>query len=289
MRVAADAFGVDRPARDLYLSPGHSVCVNVLSEVLIPIQELVNGSTVAYVDVDTVTYWHVELDSHDILLAENMQAESFLEMGANRTLLSNEAAADLPIEVLQRSHADFCRRFVDDGPLLAAVRDELARRADELGWMPSDAVDIVGVIDDRHVKPLRLPGEALFALPAGAGDVLIRSCLTAPSLLGGTDSRLLGIAVYGLVLVTDSGEVRPLDLDSSELCGCFHDGERHQHLHYRWTRGDLVTPHALLEGLPGPLMLRLTYEPNTLRGWSAPKPVRDVAPTRERTRLMVVA
>ena len=85
VRIARDAFGTDMPTRDLYVSPEHSLCVSVAdTEVLIPAEKLVNGSTVAFAPTDTVTYWHVELDSHDILLANGLPAESFLEMGANR-------------------------------------------------------------------------------------------------------------------------------------------------------------------------------------------------------------
>ncbi len=141
MRVAAHAFGANRPSSDLYLSPGHSVCVTLVDEVLIPIQELVNGSSIAYSPTDQVTYWHVELDSHDILLANNLPAESFLKMGANRALLSDEAAADLPIEFLHRTNSDFCRRFVDGSPLLAVVREQLARRAAALGWTEPVSVE----------------------------------------------------------------------------------------------------------------------------------------------------
>ncbi len=274
VRVAAHAFGPNLPTTDLILSPGHSVCVNVIDDVLIPIQELVNGSTIAYAPMDVVTYWHVELDSHDILIANNLPAESFLEMGANRACLDDHASADLPIEVLDRTHADFCRRFVDGGPLLAVVREELARRADDLGWAPSRAVEIEGIVGGRTIKPLLLGGEAVMALPADVGrerqDVAIRSCLTTPTLMGEADPRGLGLAVYGLSVATESGETRALDLDAPELRGCFHPGERDDGLHYRWTSGDLVIPATMIADLAGPLMLRLSYEPTTVRGWTAP-------------------
>jgi hypothetical protein len=32
-------------------------------------------------NADTVTYWHVELDRHAVLLAEGMPAESYLDCG----------------------------------------------------------------------------------------------------------------------------------------------------------------------------------------------------------------
>ncbi len=133
IRVAADAFGRNRPSRDLYVSPEHSLCVDVVEEVLIPAGVLVNGSTIAQVEVDSVTYWHVELEGgHDILWADGMPAESYLEMGANRALLGLPAD-DVSDEVLARTHADFCRPFHQTGPIVEIVRARLAARAERLG------------------------------------------------------------------------------------------------------------------------------------------------------------
>src|SRR5574337_938933 len=71
VRIAAGAFGPDRPVRDLYVSPWHSICLDLCGELLIPAVLLINGATIAQVEMDEVSYWHVELDGHDILLANN--------------------------------------------------------------------------------------------------------------------------------------------------------------------------------------------------------------------------
>ncbi len=49
VRIAAGAFGEKRPARDLYVSPGHGLCVDCVGEALIHAQSLVNGATIARV------------------------------------------------------------------------------------------------------------------------------------------------------------------------------------------------------------------------------------------------
>ena len=122
------------PTRDVYVSPEHSLCVSVAKEeVLIPAEKLVNGSTVAFAPTDTVTYWHVELDSHDILLANNLPAESFLKMGANRRFFAANGDLDVPQGIKGRSHADFCRPFHDGGLVVRAVRAKLQARAELLG------------------------------------------------------------------------------------------------------------------------------------------------------------
>ncbi len=77
VRVAKDAFGKGIPHRDLYLSRAHMVHLN---DVLIPVGDLINGRTVAAVDIagDQIVYYHVELETHDVLIAEGAPCESFL-------------------------------------------------------------------------------------------------------------------------------------------------------------------------------------------------------------------
>jgi GH24 family phage-related lysozyme (muramidase) len=69
VRILAHAFGDGRPCRDLLLSPDHSVFVG---GALTPIGYLVNGASIIQEPTDAVTYWHVELPQHDILLAEGL-------------------------------------------------------------------------------------------------------------------------------------------------------------------------------------------------------------------------
>ena len=69
VRIAAHAFAMNQPVRDLFLSPDHAIFVD---RVLIPIRYLINESTIAQEDVDTVQYFHVELDRHGVVLAEGL-------------------------------------------------------------------------------------------------------------------------------------------------------------------------------------------------------------------------
>jgi collagen type I alpha len=75
VRVAPHAFGPGMPTRSLFLSPDHAVFVD---EVLIPVRYLIDGYAIRQVERTVVTYWHLELDSHDVVLAEGLPAESFL-------------------------------------------------------------------------------------------------------------------------------------------------------------------------------------------------------------------
>jgi hypothetical protein len=93
VRVQANAFGPEMPHRELRLSPDHAVLVE---GVLIPIRYLINGSTIAQQPVDEVTYWHVELPRHDILLAEGLRCESYLDTG-NSAAFADGGSAGIPI------------------------------------------------------------------------------------------------------------------------------------------------------------------------------------------------
>jgi hypothetical protein len=125
VRIMAGAFDQASPRRDLWLSPEHAVFVEAR---LIPIGQLVNGATIAQQRVDRVAYWHVELESHDVLLAEGLPAESYLDCG-NRNQFSNAGVVALHPQT--RALAD-ARNFAAPS-LVARWRAALATRAVALG------------------------------------------------------------------------------------------------------------------------------------------------------------
>ncbi len=88
VRVRAGAFGDGLPRRDLLLSPDHAL---LLDGALIPVKYLINGAAIAQERVATVHYFHVELDRHDIVLAEGLPAESYLDTGY-RSAFANDGA-----------------------------------------------------------------------------------------------------------------------------------------------------------------------------------------------------
>lgn len=127
VRIEAGAFGPSLPARDLYVSPQHAIYAE---GVLIPAKMLINGRTVTQVQVTEIEYFHVELDGHDILLAEGLPAESYLDTG-DRAVFENGGGAMI-------LHPDFsrwawdaraCAELKVTGPEVTAVRNQLARRA----------------------------------------------------------------------------------------------------------------------------------------------------------------
>jgi len=130
--IVAHAFGNGVPCRDLRLSPDHAVFVD---GVLIPVKHLVNGSTIVRLGgTRAVTYFHVELDRHDVLLAEDLPVESYLDTGG-RAMFENGGSPLLlhPDFAVRAWEAGACARLVVTGPELQAARQRLSVRAAELG------------------------------------------------------------------------------------------------------------------------------------------------------------
>ena len=179
VRILPGAFGVgacgnNLPERELRLSPGHPVLVGEGdAECLVPIMCLINGTSIERVPVERVTYWHIELDEHDILYAEGLPAESFLDFG-NRPWFGpdGEAHALANPDFVVPGLGARCRPVALDGPLVEAER----RRLDALFEM-SQAVagawpefdEVFADLQTRLARP-RHPAEK--RLVAGAMESL---------------------------------------------------------------------------------------------------------------------
>ena len=129
--VSAGSFGPGLPARDLWLSPDHALFMN---GVLIPVKLLVNDTTIRQVAVETVMYYHVELPAHDVLLAEGLAAESYLDVGDRSSFANGGGPVALhPDFVAQRWElcweAESCAPLYVTGPEMEAARALLSRQA----------------------------------------------------------------------------------------------------------------------------------------------------------------
>jgi microcystin-dependent protein len=96
--IATNAFAPGCPSRDLRLSPDHAVWFD---GVLIPIKHLINASTVRQMSVREVTYFRIELATHDIVLANDLPVESYLDTG-DRAAFANGGRASLAPRVWGR-------------------------------------------------------------------------------------------------------------------------------------------------------------------------------------------
>jgi hypothetical protein len=226
VRVRAHAFAEDRPHRDLLLSPDHAVFVD---GVLIPARYLVNGATVVQDMTESVTYYHVELGRHDVILAEGLPAESYLDTG-NRAAFANGGTTI-------HAHPDFARRvwqarscapLITGGAVLEGARAALLARAKTLGHTRVNDPGLRLLADGRP-QPIAREGSRIVAnLPAGTRYVRLesRSAVPAWTLPGSTDHRSLGVAV------------RDIRLDGAALeAAAFGAGWHRPEPGLRWTDG----------------------------------------------------
>ena len=123
VRVSAGALGKGLPRRDLLVSPSHAM---VLDGLLVPARCLANGVTIAQErGLARLDYYHVELDSHDVLLAEGAPSESFLD-DDSRGLFHNAAEWEAAHPGQPRAPAAYCAPRVESGFALEAIRRRLA-------------------------------------------------------------------------------------------------------------------------------------------------------------------
>ncbi len=276
VRIAAGTFGERRPFRDLLVSPAHAICVDPMGdrsgEVLIPAIRLLNGSTITQVEAETVSYWHVELDSHDILIADGLPTESYLDCG-NRRFFANAEVTDitLPPDARPMGALPFCRPFHESGPVVETVRERLDARARALGWQVVEETfaGLHLVADGRTIRPETAGLTARFVLPAWAREVRLVSAASVPAHVrpDTRDVRRLGVPLAGLTI----DGTRTIAIADPRLEAGFHPvGRDGQGRSWRWTDGSAVLPASLWAGCPGPVTLEVRLSGPALPRWVGP-------------------
>jgi len=127
VRFQAGSLADGVPARDLSVSPLHAM---FLDGMLIPAEALVNGANVTQAtSVDAVAYFHIELDSHDVIIAEGAASETYLDHG-NRAQFHNVGAFDILYpDAEEKMTPEYYARRVEQGAELEAVRRRIAARS----------------------------------------------------------------------------------------------------------------------------------------------------------------
>jgi hypothetical protein len=223
-----------------------------------------NDSTIAQLPVDTVDYWHVELDSHDVLLANDLPVESYLDVGNRAWFVGQDATCGAVSDQL------WARPFVERGPIIDAVRSRLDVQARRLGWSTTHAMDLHLVVDGVRVDGDADEELARFFFPANAEEVELRSATFVPERQGICgDSRRLGMAVTGMSL--EDGFRHRVDLSIvDDLVEGFHELQDEHGERWRWTKGTVLLPSTLWSDFCSHVSLRVGLLPLRAERWVAP-------------------
>jgi len=185
-----------------------------------------------------VEYYHLETDSHDVVVAEGAAAETYREDGNSPVFLNAGTRPDA------RTVPPYAP-VLHDHPTVRRIWRDLSDRAGRPDLRLSDDPDLHLLVDG-----MRLDAEAagegvwLFRLARPASDLRLVSRSAIPSMLGlAQDQRRLGVAVQRIELA-QRGWRHVLDWSCDDLADGFHAAEAAER--HRWTDGDAALPPALV-------------------------------------------
>ena len=246
--VRKGALAENVPHHDLHVTKGHSF---YLDDVLIPVEFLVNHRSILWNDrAQEVTIYHVELETHDVLLANGAPAESYRDDGNRWMFRNGNSGWDQPAKAP-------CAPVLTGGPVVDVVWRRLLDRVGPRPHVPlTGDPDLHVLADGRRVDAATRAGDVLvFALPGTPAGARLVSHAAAPQELGlARDPRCLGVALRRIV-VRQGARFRVIEADDTRLSDGFHAFEAADGL--RWTAGNALLPAEVFHDFAGPTELVL--------------------------------
>ncbi|MFT8722089.1 MAG: Hint domain-containing protein [Acetobacter malorum] len=244
VRLLKDALAEGVPYKDMLITAEHCLFLN---GKFIPARMLVNDRSVFYDrSVTDYTYYHLETETHSVIMADGVLTESYLDTGNRRSFRQDgkvfilggkpkswalHAAAPLGTE----------RDFVE--PVFRQIEERAKGKNFVLHTEKPDLTSqsdlhLVTAAGDILRPTRRHEGEVIFMLPDGVEAVRIVSNRSRPCDVFGPfvdDRRMLGVAVGEIRLVEQGQTIKLTNhLTDASLSG-WHAPEGGGS---RWTTGD---------------------------------------------------
>jgi hypothetical protein len=118
VRLPAGCLADGVPSRDLRVSPDHAIAID---GVLVTARALI-GETIKQENVDSVVYYHIQLDGHDIVIANGTPCETLLDADDP---IGFDNAAEAPITDVFLAP---CLPRVSQGEAVEAIRARIRER-----------------------------------------------------------------------------------------------------------------------------------------------------------------
>ncbi|MBX5453289.1 MAG: Hint domain-containing protein [Acidobacteriia bacterium] len=232
VRIRAGAFGPHLPAEDVLLSPDHAVWAE---GVLIPVRHLINGVSIRREHQQQICYYHIELASHELLLAEGLAVESYLDCGNRHQFEGGGIGLAL--------HADFAPvtartglapRITAGAPLHRA-KARLFAVLRGRGWRVVESTDLQIVAGLHRLSPVSRHRNTLrFLVPGGSSRLWVLSERFVPAEVSAEaeDERILGVAISEIFV-----DGHPVPLNAAVFGRGFYALEESEVGSWRWTSG----------------------------------------------------
>ncbi|MGH8813068.1 MAG: Hint domain-containing protein, partial [Advenella sp.] len=192
-------------------------------------------------------------------------AESYLEVGSNRNSFQNArtvtAHPDFGPAPKNVMLVQYVQKITPE--IIEPIRRELFKRAEILTGARRTGdtglrIEINGQIIHSQIARKK-KGLYRFELPADLrGDLRILSnaaVVRETSLIDRTDTRVIGVGLAGVALITNDQRYE-IDLSDSTLGG-LNEAQEMDGVPMRWTTSESIIPTGLMPTLRGPMVLEL--------------------------------
>jgi len=116
--IPAGALADGVPSRDLRISPEHAI---MAQGVLVPAASLIGGAIVQET-MDEVNYYHIQLDEHDVVIANGAPCETLLETDDHSSFDNADEG------VVSIAYLSPCMPRVTQGPVVDSIRAAIDAR-----------------------------------------------------------------------------------------------------------------------------------------------------------------